>query len=174
MGKRMGISNSIAVLGVAAAILMTLSGLALAQTPGPAAGPTADMLTVIAGFSGGGGSQGEAPAAQPGNVVGPAGGRIASPSGRLVLEVPPGALPTDTEITITEREPGEGPTVGPVFDLQPEGLAFSVPATLLIRYTPDDVPEGYQIEDIAIMEVASPGEEQSGQIGDIAVICWPT
>jgi hypothetical protein len=138
---------------------------------GPAADPTADVPTVVSGFSGAAGGQGAAPApaALPGNVVGPAGGRITSPSGRMVLDVPAGALAADTEITITELEAGEGPTVGPVFDLQPEGLQFAQPATLMIRYTPDDVPEGYNIEDIAITQVAPDGEEQGGQFTDLAL-----
>lgn len=168
MDKKRGFWTGIAILGIAAGILVTPSGLALAQTPGPVADPTADMLTVVAGFSGGVVSQNETPAALPGNVVGPAGGRITSPSGRLVLDVPPGALLVNTEITITEQEPDEGPTVGPTFDLRPDGLTFAVPATLLIRYTPADVPEGYGIEDVAIVKVAPSGEGQMDLYGDMA------
>ncbi len=80
------------------------------------------------------------------------GGVITSDDGRLVLEIPPGALTHDTPITVTALEPDE---LGPMWDgveqvvapyrFEPDGLPFDIPARVTLRVdrealaTPDDV-----------------------------------
>ena len=102
-------------------------------------------------------------------VLAATGGEVTSPSGQATLAIPPGALAADTEVTITELPPEDGPAVGPVYDLQPDGLQLAQPATLTIRYAPTDVPEGYRPEDVAIMQVL-PRPEPDAQAGLGAVM----
>jgi len=81
------------------------------------------------------------------------GGDITAPSGQMVLSIPAGALQADTEVTVTEFPPQEGPTIGLTYDLQPDGLAFEQPATMRVSYSPDGVPEGFESEDVAIVRL---------------------
>jgi hypothetical protein len=81
------------------------------------------------------------------------GGDITAPSGRMVLTIPAGALQADTEVTVTELPPEEGPAIGFTYDLQPDGLEFQQPATITVSYSPDEVPEGFEPEDVAIVRL---------------------
>jgi len=92
------------------------------------------------------------------------GGELTAPSGQATLTIPPGALAADTEVSITELPSEPGPAVGPVFELQPDGLRFTQSVTFTIRYRPSDVPKGYRPEDVAIMQVL-PRPEPQGQSG---------
>jgi len=85
------------------------------------------------------------------------GGAITSPSGGLTLSIPPGALTKDTDITVEELASGEGPVIGPTYQLGPTGLKFQKPATLTLRFKPGDIPEGFEKEDVAITEVKPQG-----------------
>jgi hypothetical protein len=111
-------------------------------------------LSLIAGSA----APGAAPGAPPGaktitqQVSAAQGGTVASPTGGLTLSIPAGALEKDTIITIEELAPGEGPVVGPAYEFKPAGLKFKKPATLTLRFKPADIPEGYEKEDIAIIE----------------------
>ncbi|MCB9652932.1 MAG: hypothetical protein H6729_02225 [Deltaproteobacteria bacterium] len=63
-------------------------------------------------------------------IIGPEGGALADPAGRLTVEIPAGALTTDTALSIqsiTNTAPGG---VGDAFALRPEGQTFLVPVTL--------------------------------------------
>ncbi len=86
------------------------------------------------------------------------GGVVVSPSGRLVLTIPAGALAADTTVFVAETAPGEDLFVGPTFVLQPDGLQFRQPAGLTIRYAPADLPAGYEPDDVAITEVNPEGK----------------
>ncbi len=83
------------------------------------------------------------------------GGEVASPSGKATLAIPAGALAADTQVSIGELEEEEGFAIGPVYELAPDGLQFSKPATLTIRYSAADVPEGHEAEDVVITQVLS-------------------
>ena len=85
------------------------------------------------------------------------GGAITSPSGGLTLSIPPGALTKDTDITVEELVAGEGPVLGPTYQLGPTGLKFQKPATLTLRFKPADIPEGFEKEDVAITEAQPQG-----------------
>lgn len=74
-------------------------------------------------------------------TIGPAGGSISSPDGRMELNIPAGALSTNTNISvqpITNTAPGG---IGLSYDLLPNGTTFSKPATLTFHYTKDDLPD---------------------------------
>ncbi|MEW6144996.1 MAG: hypothetical protein AB1598_08280 [Thermodesulfobacteriota bacterium] len=68
-------------------------------------------------------------------VIGPEGGTITSKDGRLMLTFPPGALPEDTEITITDINGGEARAKSDglepqfTYNLEPDGIEFNVPVT---------------------------------------------
>jgi hypothetical protein len=147
MKRNVGISIFV-LLGV-----LTITNFVSAQSPDPG-DATIQMATVVAGFSGG-------RSTPSGPIVGPDGGRITSPSGRLSLDVPPGALSSEIAITIGERAPDAGPFVGPVYDLGPSRLQFQVPVTLTIHFSSDQVPPGYDMQDVAIIEVPPEGQEAS-------------
>ncbi|NIU85750.1 MAG: hypothetical protein GWN56_00140, partial [Nitrosopumilaceae archaeon] len=68
-------------------------------------------------------------------IIGPEGGTVTSNDGRIILEIPPGALDEDTEITIERFKDMEGDTGLIFFDLQPDGLQFLIPATIKIDYS---------------------------------------
>ncbi len=73
--------------------------------------------------------------------VGPSGGTITVPGGGVRLEIPPLALPQDTEINITST-PGAAPPnvldgvapLGPAWSIEPHGLVFDQPVTMSIHY----------------------------------------
>ncbi len=73
-----------------------------------------------------------------GETVGPRGGMVVSDDGRLSLEVRPGALEDEVDITIEEIDCGamEIAAVGPCYEVGPRGTAFLFPAKL--TYELDD------------------------------------
>ena len=83
----------------------------------------------------------------------------------MTLRIPPGALRTDTDIIISEEDAGGGMSIGPVYDIQPDGLTLQKPVTLTVRYTADDVPEGLEIEDVAITQIIPPNMSEMGDMG---------
>lgn len=60
-------------------------------------------------------------------LIGPEGGTAASSDGRLMLDIPPGALEEETEITVERIENNNETGTVLAFDLQPEGLNFLLP-----------------------------------------------
>lgn len=66
-----------------------------------------------------------------GETVGPRGGVVVSDDGRLTLEIPEGALDREVEITIVESDDAPSSVLGTVYSIEPAGLVFSAPATLV-------------------------------------------
>ncbi len=72
-------------------------------------------------------------------VIGAAGGSITSADGLFTLDIPPGALASDTAITIHKLQPDEFPQelvdagADAAYGLGPNGLQFAVPATATLR-----------------------------------------
>lgn len=80
-------------------------------------------------------------------VIGPEGGSVEADEGRVVLTVPAGALAADTEINVTATPieadlPYSGLLSQTLYNFEPHGLNFAVPATLTIQVDPDNVPVG--------------------------------
>ncbi len=84
-------------------------------------------------------------------IVGPDGGTIAPTTGTVRLEIPAGAVPTDTTFTIEQMS---GPpsaaaqmvAVSRSFEIGPTGTTFVVPATLTLRLDPpvdEPLPRNY-------------------------------
>jgi uncharacterized delta-60 repeat protein len=72
---------------------------------------------------------------------------VVGPNGAKVV-IPPGALATDTTITIEQTSAGSPPlpggvtAFGPMFALTPHGTTFAVPVTLTVPFDPASVPAG--------------------------------
>jgi hypothetical protein len=71
--------------------------------------------------------------------IGGGGGRLTSLDGRLTVDVPPGALASETAITIRRLAPAELPPAAlelgldTAYRLGPPGLAFALPVTIAFR-----------------------------------------
>ena len=83
-------------------------------------------------------------------TIGKSGGTIAV--GKARLEIPVGALDTDTQVSISEVEGKEG-LLGLAYDLQPTGLQFLKQATLIIDYSKEDLSVGYETDEVAIVSL---------------------
>ena len=86
-------------------------------------------------------------------VVDAAGGRVATPSGVVQIDVPPGALSGPQTITIVPATPDEiggYPIAGPIVKLGPDGLNFAVPVKITIQYDPTGLPQGMAASDLLI------------------------
>jgi hypothetical protein len=93
---------------------------------------------------------------QGAETVGPRGGVVTSPDGRVTLEVPAGALETEVFITIGELDE-EGPdgSVTRVYEIEPRFAQLQVPATLTfdMAVAPEGV-ETLQLEATAMQSLA--------------------
>ncbi len=94
------------------------------------------------------------------------GGEVASASGTATLSIPAAALAADAQVSITELPREEGPVVGPVYDIKPDGLEFRQPATLTVRFAPGDLPEGCEVEDLMIGESPPPLDQAAMAAAD--------
>lgn len=81
-------------------------------------------------------------------TIGPEGGTVKSSDGKLTLEIPPGALTEDTEITIRKLNPED---LGPEFEgidpelayeLEPDGLQFMLPVTARVEIDIETTQDG--------------------------------
>ena len=80
------------------------------------------------------------------SIAAAAGGIATSADGRVAVDIPPGALPGDTDVSVKRLAPADwapeitaaGP-VPPVYELGPDGLTFSQPATLTVELGFEDV-----------------------------------
>jgi hypothetical protein len=82
-------------------------------------------------------------------MIGASGGSLLSTNGRSEIIIPPGALTTNTQISIqpvTNESPGG---TGDGFSFTPVGQTFSQPVTLRFHYTASDIA-GSNIHELAI------------------------
>lgn len=94
------------------------------------------------------------------------GGTVASDDGRLTLEIPPGALTEDTEISATLVSPDEAPQAlrelsegGPAYRLEPDGLEFSEPVTVSLEVE-DGLSEEGEVTAHLLFSFSEGGEPQ--------------
>jgi hypothetical protein len=92
-------------------------------------------------------STSDSPAASPApphaeearKVVGATGGTVTTPSGNASVDIPEGALPADTTISIAPvvaSPPGGTEGLGDAYVFGPEGLVFLKPVTIKLAYRP--------------------------------------
>ncbi len=94
-----------------------------------------------------------APGTGSGVVTPSAGGTVRTADGRVTIDVPPGAVPGDTVITITPSTSyfDDGAVVpGTVYDFAPDGILFAAPVTMTIAYDPARIPAGIDEADLRI------------------------
>lgn len=72
-------------------------------------------------------------------TIGPSGGLVVSDDGLLLLNIPAGALSTNTDITIQPVTNETPYGIGNSYHLMPDGTKFSKPAMLTFVYTDEDV-----------------------------------
>lgn len=79
-----------------------------------------------------------------GSVVGVDGGHLASSDLQASIEVPPGALPVETIVTIApavrELPASLGWAITPAYAMGPEGQTFDLPVTVELEYDPAVIP----------------------------------
>ncbi len=95
-------------------------------------------------------------------TIGPGGGTVTTVDGNARLDVPPGALPNATNITISPQPDypvAAGVVPGTCFDFGPDGTAFSQPAQVTIAYDASALPAGKNERDLAIHRVVAGGWE---------------
>lgn len=76
-----------------------------------------------------------------GTLIGAQGGAITIDGGKLSLSIPPGALRSDVVVAIVALEAWPEGALGTVVDIQPSGLLFATPATLVYHYETSEIGE---------------------------------
>ncbi|MBC8073513.1 MAG: hypothetical protein IAG13_34650 [Deltaproteobacteria bacterium] len=87
---------------------------------------------------------------EAGETIGPRGGTVVSDDGRFSLEIAPGALEHDVDITITAADcDAMGVTaVGPCYTVGPRGTGFLFPAK--VTYELDGELELAELDELAV------------------------
>jgi len=100
-----------------------------------------------------------------GTLVGPAGGTVTALGGELELVIPPGALATETAITVEAGgtlPPDPSAVRGSRVVLGPSGTTFAVPAQLRIPFDPSLGPSGVAEADFRLHRVQGSGLQSLG------------
>jgi hypothetical protein len=72
-------------------------------------------------------------------TVGASGGKVSTSDGTVTVSIPAGALPGDTQITITEIQSPAPGAIGKTYEIGPTGTQFASPVTLTFKYAGDDL-----------------------------------
>ena len=104
-----------------------------------------------------------------GERTGADGGTITLAGGDVKLALPPGALPNDVFITVVPATnlPATPPAIpGTAWDFGPDGLVFSKPVTMTIKYDPSKLPPGTTESELRIHHLVNGSYVQAdaGQI----------
>ena len=119
--------------------------------------------------------------------VGPEGGTASADDGRATLSVPAGALEAPAAITMSAAALGDllnqippeqydpelgtvfgvTPVPGTIWDLQPDGLEFLEPATIMLQYDESALPEGVSEEGLVVFVVNGILEELFGLLSTV-------
>jgi hypothetical protein len=97
-----------------------------------------------------------APTTASGIVVAATGGSVATADGKVKVDVPAGALPSDLTITITATSSAPNASAGTVYEIGPTGTQFATPVTLTFSYAGVDLT-GHTVSDLL------PGRVVEGQ-----------
>ena len=107
-----------------------------------------------------------------GERAGAAGGTITLADGDVKLTLPPGALPKDVFITVvpaTNLPATPPPIPGTAWDFGPDGLVFSKPVTMTIKYDPSKLPPGTTESELRIHHLVN-GSYVQADAGQIDVV----
>lgn len=87
-------------------------------------------------------------------VVGASGGTVATPDGKAAVDIPEGALPGETSITIqpnaTAPVPSSAYVVGTAYTFGPDGLTFLKPVTVTLGFDPARIHAGATAKQIVV------------------------
>jgi ZU5 domain len=103
-------------------------------------------------------------------MIGPNGG-MASHSDGTSLNIPPGALATDTNITIQSvnvKAPPGTVLVGPAYDFGPEGTTFKAGVTITLPFEMSKIPMGRTASDILIYTAPKGGTQFTAMATSLA------
>ena len=110
------------------------------------------LVGLLAGCgSGSGGTSASSPPATVTQTVGSAGGTVSLPAGKVSLTIPPGALSTDTPITVTAVS--NAGSAGAVYQFGPSGLIFNQPVTVTLSLDSSLLPPGTNVQDLILSYV---------------------
>ena len=111
------------------------------------------LIGLLAGCGGnsGEGTSASSPPATVTQTVGSAGGTVSLPTGKVSLTIPPGALSTDTSITITAMS--NAGSAGAVYQFGPSGLIFNQPVTVTLSVDSSLLPPGTNVQDLILSYV---------------------
>jgi hypothetical protein len=108
-------------------------------------------------------------------TIGPFGGALNSSDGRVTITVPPGTLAADTPFSIQAFSNTEPNSIGPMYQLSPEGLRFAQPVTLTWHLSDGDL-DGHSIKAVSIATkdaegnwVPQPGVERDAAAKTVSV-----
>ena len=110
------------------------------------------ILAVLLVGCGGGGSGSPPAPSTPANVIGPAGGTLTFFNGAVSLDFPPGAVASDTTISISqESSPRREPEAlgGTLYELQPS-MTFAQPVRLTLRFDAAQIPADVDVQTLRI------------------------
>jgi hypothetical protein len=94
-------------------------------------------------------------AALTGRVTPEAGGTVVADGGRVLIDIPAGALSTTVTITATPvPAPTDAPNVlgGTTYDFGPDGTQFATPVAVTFAYDPASVPDGLPGDAVFIVQ----------------------
>jgi hypothetical protein len=83
-------------------------------------------------------------------VIGSSGGTVTHPDG-VTIEIPAGALPADTSITVAPSSNSPSSAVGAAYDFGPEGTQFARPVTVTLPFSADRIPAGKGPGDVVVL-----------------------
>jgi hypothetical protein len=93
-------------------------------------------------------------------IIGPTGGSVVNAEGDEV-DVPPGDLASNTDISIGQgtpiQEPGFAPVGAPV-ECGPSGTKFGKPAQVTVKFDPASLPPGRSASDVVLVRRESSGQ----------------
>jgi hypothetical protein len=83
--------------------------------------------------------------------IGPTGETVVSSDGNATLNVPAGALSTDTTISIAESTGGDPPgAIAFSYNFTPDGLTFNSDVTVSLKYNKELIPKGINETDLQL------------------------
>lgn len=126
------------------------------------------MILVTLFFSGCGGDDEEDEFVNPkSTTIGPQGGTALSADGNAIVEIPAGAVSSDTAIIVGEPTGSPPRTVGKAYKFGPKDFQFSKPVTISLKYDSKAVPAGADDSDLVLArESANQWEEVSSCVVD--------
>ena len=96
-------------------------------------------------------------------VVGITGGELSDEENKVSVVIPEGALSGDTEIEIGRYNvvPDGAAVYGEMVFLGPSGLTFGEPVSVTVSYDPEQLPDGFNPENLVLLRYDEASEEWS-------------